>query len=287
MAVVGAIRTLSIWLLATRIHGQTLKNKIVGTYTHTDASGAEDLTLYICRAQQQQFSWSVIKTAALFGNHLIGTGAFTKSDIDGNNARITNSQCFFQQNGVASECSPASFDAANIDSTNGEEIELSFTFDSQAVVYTFEKKSSSIIDNDKLNGYQCGAPWPGNLDTIDVYPLAFVTEPFVWSLDGERDVEVYLDDTAGCWGYVKANGESGPYYGGIANREIKWNRALYLHEWTDDGVASTDPCAKGSQISIRVDKDVLLIGFQCSDGSTGDSLLLYKTSEFDSCPVVN
>ena len=68
---------------------------------------------------------------------------------------------------------------------------------------------------------------------------------------------------------------------------MKWNNALYLHQWTDIGLGDVnDPCYVGSQISVRVDKDVLIIGFECSDGITGDTLLLYKTNEFDTCPVV-
>ena len=63
----------------------------------------------------------------------------------------------------------------------------------------------------------------GMMRIKDEYPLAFATEPFSWSPDNERDIEIYLNDDDGCWGYIKENGESGAFYGDMFNREIKWN----------------------------------------------------------------
>jgi len=268
---------------------------IQGTFRGDDGEGGEFARLYVCKAAKGRYHASLYRTTDNLDNYIISHNAFSKADIDEKQRVITEHACWFQERGVAQEGTPCTIDASNLCETGV--ITLTYTTSGETASFDYTKISSKheLIGNEQIAPYQCGVPYMdkkndykkkgwskhGDGGDDDKYPLAVISEPLPY-LDGEqREVQVYESDDSGCWAYVD-NFEG---YGRFFERRLYLSGSLWTEQWDDKALSDDQPCSLGSELNIRVDKNVYLIGWQCADGDTGFGALMHKTSDYDSCPI--
>jgi len=293
-----------IHIPAVNAHGVThpIGKLIKGTFASYDKSTGDELSrLYVCK-HKANYYFSVIQTIPSDGccaNFMIGNGRFTKSGIDYHDNVVSAEECFFQKGGVAKAVSSCELDA--VDLCDEKELSLSFMFGDEAISLHFVKISTKdeILGNDQLYPYQCGIPYDGDLSEDDTYPLAFVSPPSYWigeNGDGQ-EVQTFLGDfdgSEGCWTYIEQDGTFTGTNGPQINELHSWQKKHILVAWNPRDEATTtttadpDPgCTIGSQITIRVDRETLLISWQCADDTEGAAYLSQKTDAelYGQCPV--
>eukprot|EP00484_Ammonia_sp_Unknown_P029396 CAMPEP_0197032886 /NCGR_PEP_ID=MMETSP1384-20130603/11436_1 /TAXON_ID=29189 /ORGANISM="Ammonia sp." /LENGTH=284 /DNA_ID=CAMNT_0042462603 /DNA_START=11 /DNA_END=865 /DNA_ORIENTATION=+ len=243
---------------------------IRGTFATYDDNGDEYARLYICKASGGRYYASMIRTNNDLENYMIGHGTFTKLNIDYDTNTIPDIGWFHQRHGHAREVTPI-MDVANL--CDHKELTFSFRWESQDISMDFVKISvkDELLGNDDLKGYQCAIPWDGDFAQEDEYPFALKSDAFSWSLAGWSD--------AGCWSYVLPDGSSpGAGYGYFFQRVVYGDGASWTMQWDDQTLSHKDACRRGSELTVR--------GFQCSNGVEGAGFLLYKSADYDTCPIL-
>eukprot|EP00484_Ammonia_sp_Unknown_P028101 CAMPEP_0197048888 /NCGR_PEP_ID=MMETSP1384-20130603/24148_1 /TAXON_ID=29189 /ORGANISM="Ammonia sp." /LENGTH=302 /DNA_ID=CAMNT_0042481093 /DNA_START=81 /DNA_END=989 /DNA_ORIENTATION=- len=276
---------INMWICLVHCHASgthPIGKLIKGTFVSYDDQGEEFARLYVCKVGGGKYHYGIIRSSTILQNYMVGRGYFLKADIGTDTNLISNINCFHQQHGHAAEVTPCEMDVASL--CDDGKVTYSYSFDAEPITMYFFKVSPQLEGNDDLQGYQCAAPYTGELLP---YPYAFGSAAIPWHPNLAKEIQVFTSDDAGCWANVDGASfePDGTGSGDFSQRVICASGAAWIQQWKDDSLPHDDPCRRGSEIAVIVDQGVLLVGFQCSDGETGAGFLLYEATSHSTCPI--
>eukprot|EP00484_Ammonia_sp_Unknown_P030218 CAMPEP_0197030136 /NCGR_PEP_ID=MMETSP1384-20130603/9430_1 /TAXON_ID=29189 /ORGANISM="Ammonia sp." /LENGTH=305 /DNA_ID=CAMNT_0042459425 /DNA_START=48 /DNA_END=965 /DNA_ORIENTATION=+ len=277
-------------ILMVRAHGNThpIGKLIKGTFVTYDDEGDEIGRLYICKGKPADyyFAFYVTNSGERY-NYLTANGKFSKASIDYHGNTITPDVCYYQGYGETGQADSCLIDV--VDLCDSGQITFSGTVNQLSASVDFVKisRKDELLGNEQIAPYQCGIPWDGDVSAEDTYPLALISGPLPWSPGGDgRHAQVFREDHSGCFADTLFDGSSanGPF-GQFDVQRLIWDKKYWHEKWTDFSLPPDDACRTGTTIHIRVDRETVLYGWQCSDGETGSGYLLQKTDRYDRCPI--